>query len=216
MENLARNFFEAYLAVYPATAVFADDVPPEMVQAKEDEEGWFTWKLISGTLPESAYRIIEAESNVQLPQSFIDWHRAYFFLDADCSLLRLPVSNPNLPLADIRQNLEWSEGLIANKLYSFAYEGNDTGPLVFDGRVPATANEFPIRVFDHEYGDDLSRLSPIIFSSFEKLLECLTHFMRELKTRKSFEIIPDFLVLDPAGAGSTGAAYWLQWPAMLK
>ncbi|MNL48038.1 hypothetical protein D3C87_1708650 [compost metagenome] len=109
-----------------------------------------------------------------------------------------------------------AEQLIPLKLYPFGNEGNDAGPLVFDGRIDTINNEFPIRVYDHEFGGDLEGLSEIIFSSFEKLLACLTHYMTELKTRKSFEIIPDFFKIDPTGAGLTGIDYWLSWANMQK
>lgn len=189
------------------------------MQASEvDEEGWVAWKPLPGTLSEDDYRKIEEEYNVRFPKSFVDWHRAYFFLDGDCSLLRLPVSSPTQPLKDLKQALSWyvPERLIPQGLYPFADEGNDTGPLVFDGRIPPADDEFPIRVYDHEYGGDLAGLSKIIFSSFAKLLECITHYLKELKSRKAFEIIPDFFEIDPEGAGSTGREYWLSWIAVLK
>ena len=146
------------------------------------------------------------------------WHKEYFFLDADTSILRLPTSNPNLLLKDIRKNLDWfiAQQLIPQKLYPFGGEGNDIGPLVFDGRITSQNNEYPIRFYDQEFGGNLEGLGEIIFSSFEKLLECLTHYMTELKTRKNFEIIPDFFKIDPTGAGLTGIDYWLCWTNMLK
>jgi hypothetical protein len=76
--------------------------------------------------------------------------------------------------------------------------------------------EFPIRVYDQEYGGNLEGLSEIIFSSFPKLLECLTHYLIELKTRNNFEIIPDFFKIDPDGAGKTGVNYWLSWTSMQR
>jgi len=148
----------------------------------------------------------------------VQWHKEYYFLDADTSILRLPISNPNLPLNHIRQNLDWfiAEQLIPQKLYPFGDEGNDAGPLVFDGRLSTKDNNFPIRFYNNEFGGDLEGLSEIIFSSFEKLLECLTHYMTELRTRKNSEIIPDFFKIDPSGAGLTGIDYWLNWTSLQK
>ena len=121
-------------------------------------------------------------------------------------------------MESIKQTLDWfiPQQLIPQKIYPFADEGNDSGPLVFDGRMPMPDNEFPIRVYDQEFGGDLNGLSEIIFSSFPKLLECITHYLTELKTRKSFDIIPDFFQIDPHGAGKTGIDYWLGWEAMQK
>jgi hypothetical protein len=87
---------------------------------------------------------------------------------------------------------------------------------VFDGRNPRPDNEFPIRVYDHEFGGQLEGLSEIVFSSFAKLLECVTYFLQELKSRKNFEIIPDFFRIDPEGAGKTGIDYWLTCIKMQK
>jgi hypothetical protein len=214
----APAFFATYLAVFPPRTVYTPDVPASMMASEEDEEGWFTWQLVPGTLSEAQYRRLEQTYGLQLPASFIDWHRAYYFLDCDCGLLRLPVSNPALPLQALEKEVSWAVAtkLIAQKLYPFASEGNDSGPLVFDGRAEVADNEFPIRVYDHEFSGRPEGLSEVIFSSFAKLLECLTHYCREIQTRPRFEVIPEFLQLDPAGAGSTGAAYWLGWAAMEK
>ncbi len=48
------------------------------------------------------------------------------------------------------------------------------------------------------------------------MLECLTHFLTETMTRKSFEVIPDLYTIDPNGAGSTGKSYWDIWTQMEK
>ena len=218
MKTLIHKFFTAYLiAFYPRT-VFIKDSPKEMMQSPVDTEGWFEWKLIKGTFDVNEYDKVEKEFNIKFPKAFIEWHKEYFFLDADTSILRLPISNPNLPLRELRSNLNWfiAEQLIQQKIYPFGEEGNDAGPLVFDGRKEIIDNNFPIRFYDNEFGGDLQGLSEIIFSSFEKLLKCLVHFMTELKTRKNYEIIPDFFVIDRDGAGSTGLDYWMSWVQILK
>jgi hypothetical protein len=164
------------------------------------------------------YKKIEDQFNVRLPNSFIEWHKSYYLLDGDCSLLRLPFSNPLQPLQEVKNNLDWyiAKQLIPQKIYPFATEGNDGGPLVFDGRIEVANNEFQIRVYDQDFGGNLEGLGEVVFSSFSKLLECLTHYMLELKARKSFEILPDFFRIDPDGAGKTGIDYWLSWAAMQR
>ena len=217
--EIIHKFFNAYLTAFSNKTVFTNDTPQEMMLSPKDQEGWFEWKLIKGTLLEKHYKKVEEDFKIDLPKSFVKWHKEYFFLGADTSILRLPTSNPNLPLKEVRQNLDWfiAEQLIPQKLYPFGDEGNDAGPLVFDGRrLNVKDNEFPIRYYDHEFGGDLEGLSEIIFSSFEKLLECLTHYLTELKMRKNFEIIPDFFKIDPTGAGLTGVEYWLSWTNMQK
>jgi hypothetical protein len=216
--NKTEGFFKAYLAYSGNNTVFTKNTPEEMMLSGLDNDGWFSWKLIPGTLQVSDYKALEHQFSVELPHSFIDWHRQYFFLDCDCSLVRLPESNPNSPLKEVIDNLRWEshKKLSSQKLYPFASEGNDTGPLVFDGRKEMADNEFPIRVYDHDFDGSLTGLSEIIFSSFSKLLDCLTHYMTELKTKRNFEIIPDFFIIDPTGAGTTGLGYWNTWKDMLK
>ncbi|WP_305952613.1 hypothetical protein [Emticicia oligotrophica] len=218
MKELTHKFFEAYLNAFPNETVYTDDVPQEMISTEVNQDGWFQWKLIKGTLIEDEYKKIEDEFKIKLPKSFIQWHQEFFFLDCDTSIARLPISNPNLPLKSIKENLDWfvAGELISQQLYPFGDEGNDAGPLVFDGRNNVIDNNFPIRVYDHEFEGELDGLSEIIFSSFEKLIECLTHFMKELKTRRNFEIIPDFFKIDPLGAGLTGVQYWSSWVNMQK
>ena len=218
MTDFNQKFWDAYLSAFSRRTVYTDSFPAEMKDSEKDNDGWIKWKPIKGTLQESDYQNLESKFSVLFPKSFINWHKGYYFLDADCSIVRLPISSPTRPLEDLEKNLDWfiPKQLIPQRLYPFADEGNDAGPLVFDGREPAADNEFPIRVYDQSYGGDLEGLSEIIFSSFPKLLECLTHYLTELKSRKDFEIIPDFFQIDPDGAGKPGIDYWLGWAGAQK
>ena len=198
--------------------VFYDDIPKEMVLTPKDESGWFEWKLVKGSIPTEEYDKLEKQFAIKFPMNFINWHKSYYFLDGDCSIVRLPTSILTKPLESIRQNLDWyiPEMLIPLGLIPFADEGNDTGPLVFDTRNKSDLTDFPIRVYDHEYDGDLDGLSDIIFSSFQKMIECLTHLLNERNSGKLFEIIPGFFSIDSNGAGSTGKKYWLDWIEMDK
>jgi len=216
-QKLIGDFFEQFFSQELKT-VFTDKTPQEMMDSPLDTYGWYIWKPIDGTLTDIDYNKIEQRFGVKFPKSFIEWHKQYFFLDCSCQLMGLPISSPTEPLQQIIDNLDYSlaEDLIDAQLYPFADEGNDTCPLVFDGRHMVNDNEFPIRVYDHEFGGDMGGLSEIIFSSFSKLLECITYFLKEIETRKSYEIIADFFVIDPTGAGKTGLDYWLGWVTMEK
>ena len=210
MTDTAADFFAAYWRP-GLTVVYTDGVSPAMMAGPEDEEGYFAWQLAEGTLTAADYQRLEAEYQVQLPPSFVDWHRAFFFCDGDCQLVRLPASLPNEPLEEVRNELEYGGDLISQGLYPFASDGNDAGPWVFDARWPVAGNEFPIRVYDHEYLDDLNGLSEIIFSSFGKMLECLTYFLSRPETMESGEAVRAFFTIDPAGAGGPGEHYWLSY-----
>ncbi len=214
--NIIEDFFNTFFKCNELTTVYTKDTPKEMMASPVDEEGWFTWKPIKGTWRLEDYRKVEERFNVVFPQSFIDFHKRYFFLDCDCVLVRLPYSNPNKPpLAEIIDILEDTDYLMAINIYPFASEGYDGGFLVFDAREETANNEFPIRAFDYTL-EELDGLSAIIFSSFSKLLECLTHYLKEVKTRHDFDIIPEFFEIDPDGAGKHGREYWLGKIDMMK
>ena len=217
MTDIIEQFYKAYWTT-GMKSVYTDKVPKEMMQSTIDKDGWYEWKPIPGTLTADDYKKIETKYNATFPDNFIEWHRRYFFADCDCSIVRLPTSFPTRPLEQIITNLDWDipEQLIPQGLIPFADEGNDAGPLVFDTRRTNDKNDFPIRVYDHEYEGDLDGLGEIIFSSFNKMLECLTHFLTETKTKKQFEVIPDFYTIDPNGAGSTGKSYWASLTQMRK
>jgi hypothetical protein len=193
------------------TSVYTEKVTKELMASDVNKDGWYEWKLLPGTLTAEDYKQLGAQYNVVFPDIFIEWHRRYYFADGDCSIVRLPRSFPNRPLEEISDwhfNLGYSELLISNGLIPFADDGNDVGSFVFDTRNAEGQTDFPIRLFDHEF-DDLDGLSEVIFSSFEKLLECVTHYLIEEKKRKRHEIFPDFFEIDPEGAGGEGRAYWL-------
>lgn len=210
-----KRFLDALLSLFDKV-VDTGTIPTPMKASETDADGWVSWQPLPGTLQRPDYTALEARFGVRYPESFIDWHRAYYFLDADCVLLRLPASNPNEPLQELIERLDWpvAERLIAQGLYPFGDDGNDAGPLVFDGRQPAPGNEFPVRAYDHEFGGELRGLSPVLFSSFSKLLECMTHYLEQKQRLHDYEIIPDFFRIDPEGAGNTGVDYWMGFAGM--
>ena len=192
------------------STVYLPDHPREMLVSGADKYGWVQWCIIPGSFGNELYERVEDEFGVTFPPSFIDWHRSHFFLECDCSLVRLPASSPSRPLERLIKELDWDVAaeLIQQKLYPFGSDGNDVGPFVFDARVAVDGDEFPIRAYDHEFMGGLEGLSDIIFSSFPKLLECMTHYLNEIKTRSHPDAVRDFFKIDPEGAGKTGFKYW--------
>jgi len=219
MKEIFDNFFKAYFKKDDLSRVYVKEkTPKSMMDSPVGKDGWYTWKPLKGTLTDDDYHKMEQQFGVNFPKSFIEWHKRYFFLGCSCEILGLPISSPTEPLQNIIDNLDYdlAKYLVGLNLYPFGDDGNDAGPLVFDGRYEVADNEYPIRVYDHDYGGDMEGLSEIIFSSFTKLLECFTYYIEELKTRKNYEIIPHFFQIDPNGAGKTGIDYWLDWVAMMK
>ncbi|RYY39200.1 MAG: hypothetical protein EOO08_11790 [Chitinophagaceae bacterium] len=215
MTDPNKQFLDALIQLFNKV-VHTPAFPDSMKDSEVDVDGWVAWKPIPGSLQRSDYAALEQRFGVQYPGSFIDWHRSYYFMDADCTILRLPYSNPNEPLRELEERLDWyiGEKLVAQKIYPFGDDGNDAGPLVFDARTAVAGNEFPIRAYDHEFGGDLKGLTPILFSSFPKLLECMTYYLQEKMRLHDYEIIPEFFRIDPDGAGNTGVDYWMGFAGM--
>lgn len=217
MTDEIKQFFKAYWRT-GMKAGCTENIPKEMMVSAPNSEGSYEWKLIPGVLTNEDYKNVETQFNITFPENFIAWHKRYFFEDCDCSIIRLPFSSPTKPLQEIIDNLDCciAEQLIPLGLIPFANEGNNAGPLVFDTRNASGKEDFPIKVYDHECGGDLDGLSEIIFSSFRKMLTCLTHFLTEIEKRKRFEVFADFYEIDPEGAGATGKEYWESRIAMEK
>lgn len=215
-QNLIEDFFNVFFNQNSRLAVYTYGVPKDLMETEVDSDGWFKWQPVKGSLPMTKYQEFMKMFNVSLPESFINWHRAYYFLDGDCSILRLPYSSPAKPLQELEDLVdnETANNLIENKLFPFASEGNDGGYIVFDGRNSIESNEYPIRFHDFTWGID--ELGPVIFSSFPKLLECLTYFLSKSNEKQIFELIPEFFSIDPTGAGKDGIDYWISWINMTK
>ncbi|WP_410222192.1 hypothetical protein [Pedobacter sp.] len=219
MTDIIESFFKAFFSFSDMKAVYVlGKTSPEMMAEPIDSEGWYRWKPINGRINIMEYHAVEDKFSMKFPESFIEWHKAYFFMDGDCSILRLPYSEPNRPLEQLIDELDndFAKHLIKQKLYPFAQGGNDEGALVFDAREKRSHHDYPIRVCYYEFLYDHEAISEIIFSSFSKLLECMTYFLNEIKTQKDYEIIPHFLSIDPEGAGKSGIDYWLGLVAYYK
>ena len=91
MPDKIEQFFKAYWTA-GMKSVYTDKVPKEMMQSSIDEDGWYEWKLIPGTLTSDDYKKVETKFKAILPENFIEWHKRYFFANCDCSIIRFPQS----------------------------------------------------------------------------------------------------------------------------
>jgi hypothetical protein len=99
----------------------------------------------------------------------------------------------------------------------------DAGPVCFDTRSPAPANDWPVVFWDHEWVGGSREVQPM-FSSCEKMFQCLrlvaesdVNFVYHdeddddaLLVRKR-ELLRQFLAADPDGAGGPAREYWTSW-----
>jgi hypothetical protein len=95
---LTERYKNAYTNLYsPLKLPYTTAFPDELKNSEVDSEGYIEWKFIKGTLGYEVYKQLEKSYKVMFPGSFMEWHKAFFFLDADASIIRLPVSNPQQP-----------------------------------------------------------------------------------------------------------------------
>jgi hypothetical protein len=167
-----------------------------------------------------------------MPPSFKEWYGAFFTLDMDISVIRLPANPSSAPLQPLEELTAESdpvyEAARSLGLIPFGDEAMmDAGPLCFDGRGGSDPDRWPVTYWDHEWEGTDQQIGPPIFSSFEKLIECCTHYMNAAADAKASptsdggeeddpvkargEWISSMIALDPNGAGGPGRAYWDCW-----
>src|SRR5687767_2634821 len=66
MTDKIEQFFKAYWTT-GMKSVHTDSVPGEMMRSAIDQNGWYEWKLIPGTLTADDYKRVEVKFNVTFP-----------------------------------------------------------------------------------------------------------------------------------------------------
>ncbi|WP_412465649.1 hypothetical protein [Pedobacter sp. KLB.chiD] len=80
MDEIINTFFTSYFNFSSLRGVYIEEkTPKNMMATPVDEEGWYTWKPIKGALNNNDYRRVEEKLGVKFPESFIEWHKQYFF-----------------------------------------------------------------------------------------------------------------------------------------
>lgn len=194
--------------------VFGDWIPHEMlVTGQVDKEGWVEWKLLPRSVGvDPGFAKLEKEIGATFPRMFKLYYSRYYFLDGDLSMLRFPRSTPNKPFDELRDlilNSYFPERIKGIGLIPFASDGNDAGPLCFDTRQSRNDADYPIVLWDHDWVGTHNEISPTIFSSFTKLLECCVHLWSKDKTPYT-QGIAGFVEIDPDGAGGPGRTHWIK------
>ena len=73
MKELIENFFEAYFSSSTMHTVYVEGrTPKDMMASNVDEDGWFTWKPIEGTLTELDYHNVEQKFNVLFQKALLN------------------------------------------------------------------------------------------------------------------------------------------------
>ena len=150
--------------------------PSDMIVSEEPEYRRVEWKL-KYHRPDINPQFEELEKHIghNLPYSFKLWQSRYFTLNGFAHLLYLPISPSNYPLYGLKSEIvSWSKDTPG--LIPFGGERNGDGPICFDVREAVENDDYPIVYWDHDTRDEW-RISPPIFSSFSKLLECCVYFL---------------------------------------
>ena len=215
MDLVDRFYKTVYANKIMLGTVFIEFTPLDMVVSQEYRiGGWVDWKLIrrsEGIDP--ALTDFELEIGYSLPHLFKLWHSRYYTLYGQIGIARLPEIPSNNPLEPLRKTYYelLPEQLYQIGLIPFGDEGMmDAGPLCFDTRQPMPDADWPIVYWDHEWANSDREISPAVFSSFGKLLECAIHYWSPgvLGWKAQQKRIRGFFHIDPHGAGSTGQDYW--------
>ena len=60
MTDNIQQFFDAYLTE-GIRSVYAEDVPKDMMASEVNEDGWYKWKLIRGTMTNGDYERVATQ-----------------------------------------------------------------------------------------------------------------------------------------------------------
>lgn len=191
-------------------------IPEDMITSRKEENyGRVRWKLKKhrdDINPE--FNTLEKEVGFGFPKSFKLWYSRYFTLNGSTHICHLPIAPSNDPMYGLRQEIfnSWlPEEIRKSGLVMFGTERNSIGPLCFDVRASVEEDDYPIVIWDHEYPEN--RISPPIFSSFTKLLECYVYYLSGDSTELTNQDkrTMQFAEIDPLGAGQAEEWYWRHW-----
>ncbi|HEV2296049.1 MAG TPA: SMI1/KNR4 family protein [Tepidisphaeraceae bacterium] len=215
-----RRFFEAYQQCFaPLRTVRTAATPQEMiVRPVVDSPGWVEWKLMPCNVDlADEFAALERQLGHSWPPSFKEWYGSYFTLCMDVSVVALPENPSNAPLRPLQERVAkpdpFDQAARSLGLIPFGSETMmDAGPLCFDPRGGSDPDRWPVTYWDHEWDGTDQQIGPPIFSCFEKLIECCTHYMDAAAgVRASGDDLMSMIALDPDGAGGPGRPYWDCW-----
>ena len=223
-----RRFFEAYERwLTPLATVRLPATPQEMiVRPVGHSPGWVEWKLMPCNVDLAGpFTALERQLGHSWPSSFKEWYGAFFTLDMDLSIVRLPENPSNAPLQPLEKRVAkpdpFDQAARSLGLIPFGDEAMmDAGPICFDPRGGSDPNRWPVTYWDHEWAGTDQQIGQPIFSCFEKLIECCTHYMEAAAGAKASgddllrirgTLLRSMITLDPDGAGGPGREYWTCW-----
>jgi hypothetical protein len=193
---------------------FRDSIQPEMI-VKSLPYNQIEWRLLpwSETIPPE-FELIEKAIGYQLPEIYKTWFSRYYRLGAGSSseLIGLIEAPPDGPFSPLHYHLKkaWGGKLLDGGLITI---GHGLDEVCLDATRPRDDGDYPIVVWFHEDGfRDKARggIYATIFSSFQKLLECVAHYFAgdEDNWEDRLKRTQAFFDIDPEGAGGKDRWYW--------
>jgi hypothetical protein len=109
----------------------------------------------------------------------------------DCGIVRFQASPPDAPLGELRALVfdSWEPEAIAGQgLLAIADDGNDGGPLCLDSRGGGAPEGWPVVLWDHDW----QQVTATLYSSAERMLACVIHWLQEGRVAGLATIDPGF------------------------
>lgn len=224
MHPIDEAFFRAYERAHRPLRIFRTASRPEdMMLGPVDAHGYCEWCFKPCTTSlDPIFSQYACAAGKELPPSFQRWYASMFTLDLDCSIIRLPINPSNAPgtglLRQIMPESPWWTRPLELGLLPFGNDGNDEGPLCFDTRNGGDPDHWPITFWVHD--DPQAEIGPVLFSSFDALLQGCTAYLECLANLQACaaqddpwqdricECFAPLMAADPQGAGTAGKEYW--------
>lgn len=148
-------------------------VEPEMASPDEPlkTEGWKKWFPINSTVTDAELEDLEIQLNFHLPKSYKTFLKYKHFYELYLSVARFSgheIRHWRPHLLDMFFSTYPKKNLIDKGYIPFA-NWSDWGVLCFDTNKSIEENEYPIILWDHEYGDKYEPFSKNFLSLLLKL-----------------------------------------------
>jgi hypothetical protein len=117
----------------------------------------------------------------------------------DCGLVWFEPSPAGAPLRELRAlvfDSWWPEEIAGQGLLAVAVEANGALPLCLDTRAGDSPQAWPVVLWDHDW----QQITATPYSSAERMLACITHWLPGGK-------IAELAAIDPQGSAATWYAF---------
>lgn len=205
-------------------------MPGKIPKAMQDSsipslDDWKGWRPVPSTVTDQDLNDLEQEMGLKYPPSYRQFLKYLHFIELTENGVRFErheVENWSIVLRKVYFNSWPCERVVDSGLIPFGSESFlDAGPVCFDRRGNTSQDgDCPVVFWDHEWVGSEREVGPM-FSSCEKMFECLLMFTStdigftyhdddddHSSLAQKQELMAQFLAIDPEGAGGPAKEYW--------